>query len=112
MSKVLGYSIIAHREDGSTETVTKIPGERITLAPVGAGGARGKYNRLNADECPEHGPWKGVPAGVSKKTGKSYEAFYTCVEDGCLNRPTKDWEETHPVQKPEPAEESWGDVDF
>lgn len=29
-----------------------------------------------------HGPMKFVPAGVSKKTGKPYRAFYSCTVQG------------------------------
>ncbi len=46
------------------------------------------------DNCPVHNvPFKLVPAGVSKKTGKGYPAFYTCPTFGCLEKPPKDeWE--------------------
>lgn len=38
--------------------------------------------------CPVHGtPWKLVPAGVSKKTGNPYPAFYACSEKGCPHKP-------------------------
>lgn len=38
--------------------------------------------------CPVHRvPWKVVPAGVSKKTGKPYAAFTACPERGCDQRP-------------------------
>jgi hypothetical protein len=38
--------------------------------------------------CPVHRqPWRTVPAGVSKKTGKSYSAFLVCPESGCEERP-------------------------
>lgn len=40
------------------------------------------------DYCPVHKvPWKVVPAGVSKKTGKPYQAFRACSERGCTQRP-------------------------
>lgn len=40
------------------------------------------------DVCPTHGtPWKIVPAGVSKKTGKPYESFRACSTPGCDQRP-------------------------
>lgn len=39
--------------------------------------------------CPEHHePWKFIAAGVSKKTGKPYDAFYVCKVDGCPHRPS------------------------
>ena len=41
--------------------------------------------------CPEHGiVMKLHPAGVSKKTGKPYKAFWACPIDGC--RETKNAE--------------------
>jgi hypothetical protein len=41
-----------------------------------------------AGSCPIHGsPWRTVPAGVSKKTGRPYAAFAACPELGCDERP-------------------------
>jgi len=38
--------------------------------------------------CPiHHEPWKVVPAGVSKKTGRPYDAFQACPVRGCDQRP-------------------------
>jgi hypothetical protein len=38
--------------------------------------------------CPVHlKPWRTVPAGVSKRTGKPYDAFLVCSVDGCDQRP-------------------------
>ena len=38
--------------------------------------------------CPVHRvPWRTVPAGVSKKTGRPYSAFQVCPESGCDERP-------------------------
>lgn len=46
--------------------------------------------------CPDHDvPWKVVPAGVSKKTGKAYNAFHACPERGCNQKPTPAWLRTH-----------------
>lgn len=40
------------------------------------------------DGCPVHRvAWKVVPAGVSKSTGRPYEAFRACPERGCKERP-------------------------
>jgi hypothetical protein len=40
--------------------------------------------------CPVCGsPFKYVPAGVSKKTGKPYQAFYACSKYGCHGKPPK-----------------------
>ncbi len=42
----------------------------------------------SAAACPVHRvPWRTVPAGVSKKTGRSYSAFQVCPESGCDERP-------------------------
>lgn len=42
------------------------------------------------DGCPiHHAPWKVVPAGVSKKTGRAYEAFKACPVAGCDQRPAR-----------------------
>ena len=38
--------------------------------------------------CPEHGtPWRLVPEGISKKTGRRYNAFWTCSTQGCDIKP-------------------------
>ena len=38
--------------------------------------------------CPIHGePWRVVPPGVSKKTGKPYAEFRACPAPGCSERP-------------------------
>lgn len=45
-------------------------------------------NDGQANVCPIHNtPWKVVPAGVSKKTGKPYDAFRACSTQGCDQRP-------------------------
>lgn len=42
------------------------------------------------DSCPIHGqPWKTVPAGVSKTTGRPYNAFKACPVKGCDQRPSR-----------------------
>jgi hypothetical protein len=33
--------------------------------------------------CPVHDRSKIVPAGISKKSGKPYQSFAACPEDGC-----------------------------
>lgn len=41
--------------------------------------------------CPIHNqPWKTVPGGISKKTGKPYNAFQACPQMGCTEKPPKD----------------------
>jgi len=38
--------------------------------------------------CPVHRvPWRSVPAGISKKTGRAYQAFLACEVPGCDERP-------------------------
>ena len=38
--------------------------------------------------CPVHSePWKLVPAGVSKSSGRPYDAFRACPVKGCRERP-------------------------
>jgi hypothetical protein len=44
----------------------------------------------NGDGCPiHHTAWKLVPAGVSKRTGKPYDAFRACSTSGCDQRPAR-----------------------
>jgi hypothetical protein len=38
--------------------------------------------------CPIHGlAWKTVPAGISRRTNRAYEAFMACPEQGCDQKP-------------------------
>ena len=40
--------------------------------------------------CPVHDePWKIVPAGISKSTGKPYNSFKACPVKGCTERPPR-----------------------
>src|SRR5947209_3235310 len=40
--------------------------------------------------CPQHGvEFKLVPAGISKKTGQPYNAFYSCPIMGCKLKPNQ-----------------------
>ena len=49
------------------------------------------------DNCPKCGtPWKLVPEGVSKKTGKPYAAFYKC--NSCGNGVTAGAKPNYPKQ--------------
>jgi hypothetical protein len=52
-------------------TSVSVSNERPTQAAPQASGAPGP-------SC-KHGPMKLVPAGVSKNTGNSYNAFYSCT---------------------------------
>jgi hypothetical protein len=52
--------------------------------------------------CPVHGkPWTTAKAGISKKTGKPYSAFWKCSEkDGdkfCNEKPIRAWADSHPI---------------
>lgn len=49
---------------------------------------RGAAQNPSYSVCPVHRvPWKLVPAGISKKSGKPYGAFSACPERGCDQRP-------------------------
>ena len=39
--------------------------------------------------CPTHGQAKVVPAGVSKKTQRPYDAFVACPVSGCNEKPPR-----------------------
>lgn len=49
--------------------------------------AEAKATEASEWVCPVHGTSKVVPAGVSKKTGKPYNAFTACGEIGCNEKP-------------------------
>jgi hypothetical protein len=39
-------------------------------------------------ECPVHRvPWRTVPAGISRRTGRSFSSFVACSAPGCDERP-------------------------
>ena len=60
------------------------PGEPATAPTVTSGGRNGATPGV----CPIHRlPWRSVPAGVSKRTGRPYDAFLACPEPGCGERP-------------------------
>src|ERR1043166_5292300 len=49
--------------------------------------------------CPVHGlPFKWVAPGVSKKTGKPYQGFWSCPEMGCREKPVT--EPQYPPARP------------
>lgn len=83
MKELIGVTF--HFNDGS---VQKVP--ISALMGGGDGGRKGKYNWLNEPECPEHGRWEYVAAGT-RKDGSTWKAFWTCTNDDCLNRPSRDW---------------------
>jgi hypothetical protein len=73
--------------DGAVATVTPSPvataADPMDEAPWPLG-----LNPEPSGRCPvHHTPWKIVPAGISKKTGKPYEAFQACSEAGCNEKP-------------------------
>lgn len=46
---------------------------------------------MSLTHCPVHNqPFKTIPGGVSKNTGKSYSAFNACPERGCREKPSQD----------------------
>ena len=60
-----------------------LPNQTVALPPVQPFQFTGP-----SASCPVHRvPWKTVPAGVSKKTGKPYGAFFVCSVQGCEERP-------------------------
>lgn len=56
--------------------------------------------------CPIHNvPFKLVPAGTSKTTGKPYNAFWACPERGCREKPqvsTNMMPQSAPVKEDKP----------
>ena len=61
-----------------------------SCAPDMGKGAISKDNKIinNMDQCNKCGfPFRIVPAGVSKKTGQTYEAFKVCSNKACDGRP-------------------------
>lgn len=60
------------------------------LAPLPPVAAATPQPTAAFDGCPiHHVPWKVVPAGVSKKTGRPYETFRACTVSGCDQRPPR-----------------------
>jgi hypothetical protein len=82
--------------------MTKIITIRIEV-PDGAevrvdGGGSGKpFVDRGTPAYPDHDPvcqvhgtdWKLIPAGVSKRTGNRYNAFYTCPAKDCNEKPSR-----------------------
>jgi hypothetical protein len=64
------------------QPATTQPAARPVL--VRANGAQAGRN----GSCPRHhAPWRLVPAGVSKRSGRPYGEFWACPEPGCDERP-------------------------
>jgi|SRR6185369_10420658 len=56
-----------------------------------------------SEMCPIHSqPWRTVPAGISKTTGKPYNSFRACPVPGCQQRPPR---ASNPVPRPLPQPE-------
>ena len=52
--------------------------------PVGTMAPDGR----NGSGCPVHrAPWRTVPGGISKRSGRAYAAFLACPAPGCDQRP-------------------------
>jgi hypothetical protein len=62
--------------------------------------------------CPEHGTSKVVPAGTSKKTGKPYNAFTACGEQGCDQKPPRGQSPSQPPPLPTPPAGDFDDLPF
>jgi hypothetical protein len=60
------------KEIAANVTSTSVSNERPTVAPTSSG------NGAPGPSC-KHGPMKLVAAGISKNTGNSYNAFYSCT---------------------------------
>lgn len=66
------------------ENIQAVAGPIAGLAPLPAI----SVNPVGAGTCPVHRvPWKMVPAGISKKNNRPYNAFLACPERGCDQRP-------------------------
>ena len=70
-------------------------------------------------ECSHGTPWQAKPGGVSKTTGKPYNAFYTAshkLPDGswCREKPSVEWVKANPIDAPAPklVPEDLGDLPF
>lgn len=67
------------------DTASSVPPALASLPPV-----RTQPILAPATVCPIHKEaWKIVPAGVSKKTGQSYDSFAACPVRGCDQRPPR-----------------------
>ena len=55
--------------------------------------------RSKSGGCPVHGvPWRIVPGGTAKATGKPYAAFWACDDRDCRERPSLAWVRAHPAR--------------
>ena len=96
-----------HFDDKSTQ---KVPVDALmNWQHKGGGGKKGgnRYNWIDEPECPEHGRWDVVPAGSNDNN--SWDAFYSCTERDCSNRPGRDWVKDNPAEEYITAAESAND---
>jgi hypothetical protein len=70
-------------------------------------------------ECSHGTPWQAKPGGVSKATGKPYNAFYAAshkLPDGswCREKPSAEWVKANPIEAPAPklVPEDLGELPF
>lgn len=54
--------------------------------------------------CPVHGSWKTVPAGISQRTGRPYDAFVACPAQGCNEKPPRGYTQPAPARAVPPSE--------
>lgn len=82
---------LAQAVEQNTLALLDRPGTPVVVAPTLT--ALPPVQRAAAPQggiCPIHNvPWKVVPAGVSKKNGKAYDAFQACSVSGCDQRPPR-----------------------
>jgi len=63
--------------------------------------------------CPVHGEeFKFIPAGISKRTGKSYHGFWACPERGCKEKPRDDQSINSPIKTQEEGSQSVSPTQF
>lgn len=82
---------VANRSRDDATVVESLPtswwapdDESLPAVQTIAGGRNGQAGGT----CPiHHRPWKTVPAGVSKRSGRPYAEFRACPEPGCDERP-------------------------
>lgn len=85
---VMLKQVLDQRAGGDSGPV-RIAAPVAVQQPVQAAPAPAPYAPLNTWLCPIHGTAKTVPAGVSKKTGRPYDAFIACDQMGCNEKPPR-----------------------
>jgi hypothetical protein len=69
------------------DELVPLPGGPMSLLPVTPIRTQPSVAAMSRG-CPVHGvPWRHVPPGVSKRTGKPYDGFAACPEPSCSRRP-------------------------